>query len=185
MVIAYITQTAYVKKSKRRQLDLSRIAGPVQQRLARSGGGTLDRRFTVLLQLRDVPLNRTPASDLAGHHLRSDGRSNFGNTTGTSRAGPRDELQSALVLLVSNVLHPIDDPAVERFLNGDMRHRARWGGAVPMLLVRRKPDDVARPDFLNSSALVLRPADTRGDKQRLTKWMRMPGSASTRFKRHA
>src|ERR1700757_633460 len=56
---------------------------------------------------------------------------------------------SLLILLVTDFLHPLDGFAVERFLNSDMRHRSRRRGPVPMLLVRRKPDDIARPDFLD------------------------------------
>ena len=39
--------------------------------------------------------------------------------------------------------HPIDRIAIQRFLNGDVRHRGRRRGAVPMLLVRCKPDQIA------------------------------------------
>jgi len=58
-----------------------------------------------------------------------------------------------------------------------MSHCGRRRGAVPMLLVRRKPDYIARPDFLDRSALALRPPNARRDDQRLTEWMRMPGGA--------
>jgi len=79
----------------------------------------------------------------------------------------------------------VDDLAAERFLNGDVRHRGRWRSAVPMLLVRRKPDHVARPDFFDRTTLALRPAEPGGDDQRLTERMRMPGGASTRLERDA
>jgi hypothetical protein len=39
---------------------------------------------------------------------------------------------SGAVLFIADVLHPIDDLAVERFLNSDMRHRGRRRGAVPV-----------------------------------------------------
>ena len=61
----------------------------------------------------------------------------------------RDEKSSApakshpLILSVADFFHPIGDLAVERLLNGDVRHRSRRCGAVPMFLVRRKPDDIA------------------------------------------
>jgi hypothetical protein len=89
------------------------------------------------------------------------------------------------IFLVSDFFHPIDHFAVERFLNGDMRHRGRWRSAVPMLFVRRKPDYITRPDLLNRSAFALRASKSGGDDQRLTKWMRMPGGASTRLERDA
>src|SRR5262249_348386 len=61
------------------------------------------------------------------------------------------------ILLVRDVFHPLDHLAIEHFLNGDMRHRSCRRRAVPMLLVRREPDDIARPDFFDRSALALRP----------------------------
>ena len=39
------------------------------------------------------------------------------------------------------------------FLNGDVRHGRGRRGAVPVLLARREPDHVARPDFLDRAAL--------------------------------
>jgi hypothetical protein len=39
--------------------------------------------------------------------------------------------------------HPLDWLAVNRFLNADMCHCGCRRNAVPMLLVRRKPDDIA------------------------------------------
>jgi hypothetical protein len=56
---------------------------------------------------------------------------------------------SPAVLFVADSFHPIDHFAVQRFLKSDMRHCGRRRSAVPMLLVRRKPDDVAWPDFLH------------------------------------
>src|SRR5438876_825274 len=54
-----------------------------------------------------------------------------------------------------------------------------------MLLVRRKPDDIAWQDFLNRSAPTLRPPKPGRDDQPLTEWMSMPGGASTRLERDA
>jgi len=79
-------------------------------------------------------------------------------------------LQSRLasaILFVADLLHPLDDLAIERFLNRDVCHRGRRRRAVPMLLVRRKPDHIARPNFLNRAAPTLRPSKSRGDDQRL------------------
>src|SRR4029077_14209840 len=53
-----------------------------------------------------------------------------------------------------------------------------------MLLVRRKPDDIARPDLLDRPALALRPTKAGDNNQSLTKGMRMPCGASTGSKRH-
>src|SRR5437773_4472799 len=52
-----------------------------------------------------------------------------------------------------------------------------------MLFARRKPDHIARPDFLDRSTFALSPAESGGDDQRLTKWMRMPGRACARLER--
>src|SRR5580704_16222883 len=84
-------------------------------------------------------------------------------------------LQSIAVLFVADLFHPVDDFAFERFLNRDVRHRRRRRGTVPMLLARREPDDVTRPDFLDRAALPLHPADAGGHDQRLAERMAVPG----------
>ena len=61
------------------------------------------------------------------------------------------------VLLIAHVFHPLDHFAVEVFLNGDMSHCGRRRSAVPMLLVRRKPNHITGPNFLDWSALALSP----------------------------
>src|SRR4029453_15896663 len=60
-----------------------------------------------------------------------------------------------------------------------MGPRRGWRSPVPMLLVRLKPDDIAWPDFLDRGAPPLPQAKARGDDQRLTERMRMPGRATT------
>src|SRR5437773_3726562 len=54
-----------------------------------------------------------------------------------------------------------------------------------MLFVRRKPDDIARPDFFDWAAPTLRPPKAERDDQRLTEWMRMPRGAGPRLERNA
>jgi hypothetical protein len=83
------------------------------------------------------------------------------------------EAASFAVLFVAYLLHPIHDLAVEPVLNGDVRHRRRRRCAVPMLFARRKPDDIARPDFLDRTAPALRPPDARSDDRRLPERMGM------------
>ena len=56
---------------------------------------------------------------------------------------------------------------------------------MPMFFVRRKPNNIAWPDFFNTSAFALGPAETGGDNQRLAERMRMPGGARTRLERHS
>src|SRR5207249_7789933 len=89
------------------------------------------------------------------------------------------------VLLIAHFFHPIDDFPVQRLLNGNVSHCGRRRSAVPMLLVRRKPDHITRPDFLDRPAPTLRPPNARRDDQRLTEWMRVPCGASTRLERDA
>src|SRR2546430_10700338 len=54
----------------------------------------------------------------------------------------------AAVLCLTHLLHPVDDLAVvERFLNGDVRHSARWHCAVPMFFVGGNQDTSPRRVF--------------------------------------
>ena len=54
-----------------------------------------------------------------------------------------------------------------------------------MLFAGRKPDHIARPDFLDRPAPALRPAAAGRDDQGLTKRMRVPRGTSTRLERDA
>src|SRR4051794_4475854 len=89
------------------------------------------------------------------------------------------------VLLLAHLFHPLDRTAVQCFLDGDMRHGGGGRGAVPVLLPRREPDDIARPDLLDGIAKALRPTQTRGDDQGLAKRVGVPGCTSARLERHA
>src|SRR5205085_11986966 len=84
--------------------------------------------------------------------------------------------RSLPVLRVTDMFHPVDNFTVEPFLNGDMRHRRRRCGAVPVLLAGCDPHHVTGPDLLNRPALALRPPAAGGDDEGLTEWMRMPCS---------
>src|SRR5207249_3557085 len=53
------------------------------------------------------------------------------------------------------------------------------------LLTGRKPNHIARPDFLDRAGPTLRPPKAGRDDQRLTEWMCMPGGAGTRLERDA
>ena len=64
---------------------------------------------------------------------------------------------SPAVLLVGDLFHPLDDLAVERFLNGDMRHGGSRRGTVPVPHAGWKPDDIAWPDFLDRAAFASAP----------------------------
>jgi hypothetical protein len=65
---------------------------------------------------------------------------------------------SASVLLIGDMLHPIDHFAIELFLDGDMCHRRRWRRTVPVLFARCEPHHITGADFLDRSAVALRPA---------------------------
>src|SRR4051794_23226803 len=60
--------------------------------------------------------------------------------------------RSGQVLLIRNMLHPVDLLAVQLLLNGDMGNGRGWRGAVPVLFARWDPDYVAGPDFLDGAA---------------------------------
>ena len=79
------------------------------------------------------------------------------------------------------MLHPGDGRAVDRFVNGDMRHRDIGRGTVPVLYTGGKPHHVTGADFLNRPALFLHPAKAGGNDQRLPGGMGMPGRARARL----
>src|SRR4051794_12411417 len=67
---------------------------------------------------------------------------------------------SPAVLLVAHVFEPIDDLAVERLLDGDVRHGRRRRGPVPVPHAGREPDHVAGVDLLDRAPFLLDPAAT-------------------------
>src|SRR5437879_1904812 len=79
----------------------------------------------------------------------------------------RQSLSSGPVLLVADLFHQVDCFAVEPLLDGDVRHGRRRRRAMPVLFARRKPDDVARVNFLDTSTPELHPAATGCDDQGL------------------
>src|SRR5436305_14086048 len=68
-------------------------------------------------------------------------------------------LRSPGILLVGHLLHPLDDLAVEVLQDGEMGHRGRGRGAVPVPLARRDGHDVSRPDLLDGSTFDLHAPD--------------------------
>ena len=54
-----------------------------------------------------------------------------------------------MVLFVGHFLHPVGALAVELFDKDDVGHCRGECGTVPVLLARRKPDDVPWTDFLD------------------------------------
>ena len=74
----------------------------------------------------------------------------------------RDGRCSLPVLLVQDLLHPVDARSVERLRDRDVSHPLARGCALPMLDARGKPDHVARQYLFPRAALDLHPsADAR------------------------
>ena len=90
-------------------------------------------------------------------------------------------LSSLAVLFVADFFQPVHRLAVERFLNGDMRHGRRRRGAVPMLFAWRDRDHIAGMNLVNRTALLLHPSATGGDDQSLTERMGVPCCSGAGF----
>src|SRR6266508_2730901 len=88
-----------------------------------------------------------------------------------------------LILLVADVLHPVDRLAVESFLNGDMGHGRGGRGAVPVLFAGLEPDHVTRPDLLDRTTLALHPAAAERNDEDLAERVRVPCGARGGLKR--
>jgi hypothetical protein len=80
------------------------------------------------------------------------------------------------------MFQPRDRNTIQRFLDGDMRHRAISTRAVPVTLPRVENDDIARGDSFDRTTIALNPAKAIGDEEKLAKRMRMPSGTSTRGK---
>ena len=59
-------------------------------------------------------------------------------------------------------------------MDGDVRHRRDWRGAVPVLFAGRDPDHVAGPDFLDGAAPALHATAAGCHNQGLAERMRVP-----------
>src|SRR5262249_40456278 len=80
-----------------------------------------------------------------------------------------------------NMLEPGDVLAVEMLLQRNMHHVGLGAGAVPVLLVGRDPDRVARPDLADRAAPELYPADAGDHVQGLAERVGVPGGARLRL----
>src|SRR4051794_23635753 len=89
------------------------------------------------------------------------------------------------ILFVRHMLQPRDRGAVQRLLDGDVRHRGSVGRAMPVFVVRRTPNDVAGADFDPLLTFALGPAGAGNDDERLPKRMRVPGGSCTRLEADA
>src|SRR5882724_11368188 len=93
--------------------------------------------------------------------------------------------ESLAVLLVGNLLHPVDHPPILLFLNSDVRHGSGLSCAMPVLLAGREPDHVTGLDFLNRSTFALSPAAASRDDQSLAERMSVPCSSRAWLERNA
>src|SRR5947208_2541850 len=87
------------------------------------------------------------------------------------------------VLFVANLFHPVGGLPVELVLNGDVRHGRRCRGAVPMLLTRREPDHVPRPNLLDRPSPALCQAAASCHNQRLAQRLSVPCRPSAGLER--
>jgi hypothetical protein len=96
----------------------------------------------------------------------------------TSGKARQDSEAGAVVLLVGDVLAPVDGAAgVVGFLHGDVGHEALGSGAVPVLLAGLEVDAIAGCDDLDGAAFALAEADALGDVDRLPEGVGVPGRA--------
>src|SRR5205085_9098502 len=72
---------------------------------------------------------------------------------------------------------------VELFLSGDWRHGCAWRAAVPVLLARREPDHVTRPNWLDRAAPALCQAAARRHDQGLAQRVGVPRGPSAGLER--
>src|SRR2546422_11604800 len=79
-----------------------------------------------------------------------------------------------LVLFVADLLHPVDDLAVEFFLDCNVGHGGVRRRAMPVLLARRAPDDVARSNHFDRTTPALHEPAAGRDDQGLTQRMGVP-----------
>ena len=77
------------------------------------------------------------------------------------------------------MLHPVDSFSVLLFLDGDVGHGGCRGGSVPVLLMGRKPDDIAWVDFFDRTAFPLSESAARGNNESLAERMSVPGRPRT------
>src|SRR6266571_3448339 len=86
-------------------------------------------------------------------------------------------LMGTVVLLIAYLLHPVDDLSVEFLLDRDMGQGGGGRCAMPMLLARRAPNYVARPDLPDRAAPALHKTAAARHDERLAQGMRVPVAA--------
>src|SRR5918912_1425831 len=105
-------------------------------------------------------------------------------TVRSGRAGARCRSARtglATVLLLGDVLQPVNGLAVERLLDGDVLHRRVGRRAVPVPLAGREPHHVAGADLLDRAALALHETAAEEHDQRLPERVRVPRRAGAQL----
>src|SRR5579875_2544023 len=95
------------------------------------------------------------------------------------------KIVSAPILLVGDLLHPVNHLAILLFLNSNVRHGRGRRGAVPVLLAGLEPDHITRPNFLNRASPALSPAAACHNNQSLSERMHVPRGSRARFESDA
>src|SRR4051794_10274022 len=85
---------------------------------------------------------------------------------GTNRRVCASELHVE-VLVVGDVLEPVDGATVDTVLDGDVGHGGGVGGAVPVFDAGRRPDHVTGFDRQLLTAPLLHPSGAYGHDERL------------------
>src|SRR4051794_11029802 len=135
---------------------------------------------------RPSPISSEPSQTVAGSSLAISsvwGQTSTGGPSQPSRPN-QPEFVSLAILLVADLLHPLDVLAVDAFLDGDVAHAVRRGRAVPVLHARRRPDHVARLDLPLLTVPFLHPASAGRDDQDLARRMAVPRRARARLEGH-
>src|SRR5262249_26327143 len=93
--------------------------------------------------------------------------------------------RSALILFIADLLHPVHDRAIKRFLQSNVGHGRGGCSAMPVFLPRRGPDHVSWMNRLDRTIPALRTAAPCRHDQGLAQRVGMPGGARTRLEGHA
>src|SRR3977135_925851 len=88
------------------------------------------------------------------------------------------------VLLVTDVLHPIDDLAIFLLLNGNVCHARCRRRPMPVLLAGEEPDYVTGTGLLDRPTPALDPPTASSHDKSLAEGMRVPCSSCTGLKRN-
>src|SRR5436305_151666 len=165
-------------RSRRPLRGLGRLSRKPRRAPERPAPFGLLRRSAPAVRPCNRPIGRhRPRSPPPGRTVRSLGRLRCPSPPPASMrrrrkaatySGPAASQTSLLILIVGDLLHPINVLSVDGFLDGDVRHGRTRRSPVPMLEPRRKPHHVAGVDFFNGTALALHPSKTGGDNQRLS-----------------